>query len=693
MGTGNPANQGGGEWATEPVALAAGLLHAVTPEEVAGLLLQDQAIAAHRGCVMWSTRWPREISAWPPDVMEGPRIAAAMDAVAAIRSGSPAPAGFHVLHDGGDEVAVLHGPASLRGAPEDVGARFREVLAMQRIQETVARLQDAEKLQRSLYAIADMAGSDLEMTEMLRGLHRIVADLMYAENFYIAQYDRNRDSLRFLYFADVVDTEGPSPDEEIPLARIERGLTWYLTRDRRPLMGNTAQLRAQVSGELRLHGADSSDWLGVPMLRDGEVVGAVVVQSYKGRQVYTPAEMSLLAFVAEHILTALERKRGQAELERRVVERTLQLEEANGALRHQVAERERGERLQAALYRIAALAGGEETSERFYRHVHAIVGELIDARNFYIALRSEDGQTVSFPYARDAHEKDWSARSCGRGLTEYVLRTGRPQLVGMARAEALLASGEISAGMMGSPTRVWLGAPLLGTDGPIGVVAVQSYESEDCYTERDAELLTFVSYQIASSLQRRRAAVLLKRANAELERRVEERTRELREQIAVREQIEAQLQHQVMHDTLTTLPNRAYLRDRLERALKRVQRDPSQGFGLLYIDVDRFKLVNDSLGHRSGDAVLKQVALRLAACVRDPDVVARLAGDEFVILLEHVPLPETASKVAQRVLRMLQAPLQHEERELQVCVSNGIPIVDQRYDNAHRQLHDADVAL
>ena len=78
---------------------------------------------------------------------------------------------------------------------------------MQRMQESVERLEQAEKLQRSLYAIADMAGSDLDMPDMLRGLHRIVADLMYAENFYIALYDRERDSLRFLYFADVVDDQ------------------------------------------------------------------------------------------------------------------------------------------------------------------------------------------------------------------------------------------------------------------------------------------------------------------------------------------------------------------------------------------------------------------------------------------------------------------------------------------------------
>jgi len=376
-----------------------------------------------------------------------------------------------------------------------------------------------------------------------------------------------------------------------------------------------------------------------------------------------------------------------------VVERTQQLETANRELRREVAERERGERLQAALYRIAALASLDQTSASFYRHVHAIVGELIEAKNFYIALLSSDGGTVSFPYVEDEVERDWSGRSFGRGLTEFVLRTGRPQLVNRERACALLETGEVERGMLGAPTLVWLGAPLLSIDGAIGVVAVQSYESGNVYDERDAELLTFVSYQIASSLQRRRADELLQQANAELEHRVEARTGELREQIAVREKMEAQLQHQVMHDALTHLPNRVYLRDRIERAIGRLRREPAQGFGLLYIDIDRFKVVNDSLGHRAGDEVLKEVAQRLAACVREPDIIARLAGDEFVLMLEHAQLPEIASKVAKRVLRVLEPPLNVAGRELRVSASIGIAIADPGCESADRILHDADVAL
>src|SRR5690606_35889388 len=126
------------------------------------------------------------------------------------------------------------------------------------------------------------------------------------------------------------------------------------------------------------------------MVREGEVRGIVVVQSYDQAGRYTKSEMSLLAFVAEHILTALERRQGRDSLERRVQERTAELALANQDLRHEVNERERSERLQAALYRIAELASSEEDSAGLYAQVHASVGELISAKNFYIALISDD---------------------------------------------------------------------------------------------------------------------------------------------------------------------------------------------------------------------------------------------------------------------------------------------------------------
>lgn len=660
--------------------------------------LREQGIAGAALC--WSLRWPQAIVQLPADAG---RHASAASAVAAYRGGLAGTDGDRVLCDDGESAAVLCAAALAPGLLDEAGTRpllqaagmrLSELLQLERLRATNQQLAHAEQLQNALFAIADMAGSNLDMPQMLQGLHAIARGLMYAENFYIVMHERERDVLRFLYFADTVDPHGVSPDAEVPMADLERGITWYLIRDGKPLMGPTASLRQQVSGPLRDLSAESADWLGVPMIRDGQVCGAVVVQSYLPGSQYSAEDRALLGFVAGHILTALERKRGQAELEQRVAERTRQLAQANAGLQQQVFERLRAEHLQATLYRIAALANTDEDAESFYRQIHGAVGELINTENFYIALLSDDGRSLDFPYSVDAGDGPKRSRPLGRGLSEYVMRQGTGLLSDLAMDQQLAEAGEIDPiPTTAAPSLLWLGVPLLDRNQVIGVIAVQSYTADVTYDARDMELLTFVSHQIASSLQRRRGAEKLRLLNAELEHRVLTRTRELQDQIAVREQVEAQLKHQVMHDPLTALPNRLYLRDRLERAIAGLRRSPDRPFALLYLDIDHFKLFNDSLGHLVGDEILREVARRMAECIRAPDLVARLSGDEFAILLEYAPEPHAACVVAERVQDALNKPMRVGGRELRTSASIGIAIGDLRYRGTDALLHDADVAL
>ena len=128
----------------------------------------------------------------------------------------------------------------------------------------------------------------------------------------------------------------------------------------------------------------------------------------------------------------------------------------------------------------------------------------------------------------------------------------------------------------------------------------------------------------------------------ELEQQAEDLSiinRLLQDEIERRKMIEVQLAHQAFHDTLTELPNRTLFTDRLTQAVERAKRWQDYKFALLFLDLDSFKTVNDSLGHQVGDELLRSVAHQLQSCVRPGDTVARLGGDEFTILLDGVQIP------------------------------------------------------
>jgi diguanylate cyclase (GGDEF)-like protein len=571
--------------------------------------------------------------------------------------------------------------------------QLQHAIKLAQLYDSHSQLEHSENLQRALYSISELSSSDLDMPEMLREIHRIVSGLMYAENFFIVRYFADRDCMRFLYYADVQDEDKPETNRDLRMDDRRNTLTWYLLTRGKPLMGSNEQLLQQVDGPLIIYGPDSDDWLGVPMLRNGEVQGAMVVQSYGTGIVYSHDDLALLEFVGHHILTALERKESKDELEQRVRQRTEELDRVNRGLRQEVRERQRAEQLQEALFQVAQLATADIDENAFYERVHAVVGRLLDAKNFFIALLSDDRTKLEFPYYMDAGERHQLSRPLARGMSEYVLRRGQAWSGTRDDIIALAKAGEVVPHHIGQPSACWLGVPLKVDEAVIGLVAVQSYDAQAAYGAPEQELLSFVALQIANSIYRRRSAAALHQANLRLEHRVEERTRELRAEIQRREQMQQQLHHQVMHDPLTGLPNRGYLRERLDRVLNRIQSDPSRRCALLYIDVDRFKVINDSLGHLAGDEVLKAVAVRLLTHVREPDMVARLSGDEFAILLENIENLDTATIIADRVLQAVAMPLRISGKELEPTVSVGIACGDSSYRDADELIRDADMAL
>lgn len=164
-------------------------------------------------------------------------------------------------------------------------------------------------------------------------------------------------------------------------------------------------------------------------------------------------------------------------------------------------------------------------------------------------------------------------------------------------------------------------------------------------------------------------------------------------EVTERKIVEEQLRRNAFHDSLTGLPNRLLFMERLSQTVERANEDPDYRFALLFLDLDRFKVINDSLGHMIGDQLLIAIARRLEGCLNKHDTVARLGGDEFTILLENIKNDTDAAKVAERVQKALSTPFNLSGHEVFTSASIGITLSSTDFDRPEDLLRGADIAM
>jgi len=457
-----------------------------------------------------------------------------------------------------------------------------------------------------------------------------------------------------------------------------------------------------------------------------------------------------------------------------------------------VTDRRRAEEMQNALYEISEAAHAAADLPALFRRIHEIIGKLLPARNFFVALYDEVADVVSFPYFIDEHDPVPAPRQLGAGgLTEVVLRTGEALLVTPERMATMVQAGQ---SIIGTDSLDWLGVPLRTDRRTIGVLTVQSYTGLVRYTEKDKHLLQFVSDQIAAAIERKQAVEAVRAGeeryrsviaamaegilvcddagrivdcNASAERMLGETLAEMRsrgtrppswqlfaedgtplayeefatldvlragraksnvvtgllrgdgsmlwlslnaqplygettavlsgvvttlDDITEKKESEALIWQHANFDALTGLPNRRMFRDRLEQALKKCRRD-SLMLALLFIDLDRFKEVNDAYGHDKGDLLLIEAAQRIRACVRDSDTVARLGGDEFTVILSELDAPDRVELIAQNIIDALSDSFPVGDEQAFVSASIGITLYPEDATEIDELLRHADQAL
>ncbi|TWX52998.1 sensor domain-containing phosphodiesterase [Colwellia hornerae] len=557
-------------------------------------------------------------------------------------------------------------------------------------QEAISLLSKYRKLEdryTALFKLNQLSHDCADLSMFYGQVHQSIASVMRAENFYIALYDQTLSTLEFVYD---VDEKDDYPLGKSPLEAFAGSMTCYVIETAKPLLATPEIVsELEANNSIKRLGSDSTDWLGVPLLNDGVVIGVMAVQSYSKELRYQLDDLELMEFTAQHIVTAMTRLHDHERLQNAVNSRTRELMK-------QIREREKSELLQESLFKISELTNDATLHiDEFYSMVHNIVGQLINAQNFYITKYDQHSKTLSFVYYLDQNSTnvavDSQSRTLGNGFTEYIIRTGESQLLTYPQMYALYEQGQATEPQ--KETKSWLGVPLIHSGVVLGAMVLQSYNLATTFTEQDAELLKFVSQHVASAINRRDILEVERQSHILLEQQVKLRTVALEDEIKQRKQAEEKLQHTASHDILTGLPNRTLFINLLNHAIACHKRKAEMKFAVLFLDLDRFKVVNDSLGHHAGDLLLQEIANELKVLVRNKDTVARLGGDEFVILIEDLESNSEAYDIAQRITDFLATPFTIENQSIFIGTSIGVLFNDERYDSADIMLRDADTAM
>jgi len=327
------------------------------------------------------------------------------------------------------------------------------------------------------------------------------------------------------------------------------------------------------------------------------------------------------------------------------------------AVARDITRSKKAEARQAAVYAISEAAFASDDLPGLYRSIEHIIAGLIPMCRFAIVLPDANSGQLDFAY--DSLLQVNAAPSGFDVLAlcaEVVRRSETVLLTGDNKAELPAKLQQLSVGTAIN----WLGVPLKSHTAVMGALMVQNSADAPRYSNGEMELLEFVSVQVAVAIERK--------------------------------QMLDRLHRNALYDQLTQLPNRELFYDRLHLALTTAGREQSQ-FALLYLDLDKFKQVNDNFGHHIGDELLQHTAQRISGCLRSSDTVARFGGDDFVILLQQIDSEDLALLLAEKIRQALNQPFTLADNLLQVMPSVGVALYPRHSLDAQKLILCADNAM
>jgi len=348
------------------------------------------------------------------------------------------------------------------------------------------------QVQAALYRIAETASAAQDMQAFYAEIHRIVGELMYANNFYIVLYDEERRAMNWPFFVDEIDTDWPDPNVWEPMGTGEsRGITAYLLRKGVPMLLTQDEMNVIFErGEAEEFGVRGLDWLGAPLRSEGLIVGAMVAQSYAGDPPHTEADKDIMTFVASHVGSALTRARAIEETRQRNAE--------------------------LALVNDVQLGLAENLDmQAMYDLVGGRIQQIFDAQVVDIGILEDASGLIHFPFTIERGVRFPDEPIEIIGLRRVAIETREPVVVNEDIERISTEAGQPYV-LAGEPPKSSVFVPLVVGERATGVISLQNLDREHAFSGADIRLLTTLAGSLSVALENARLFEETRQRNAEL---------------------------------------------------------------------------------------------------------------------------------------------------------------------------------
>lgn len=575
------------------------------------------------------------------------------------------------------------------------------------IEKDVLREKDSDKLLLATYRIASSAVVSETLSELFSSIHQTISQLIDARNFYIALYDPKKKIIEFPYFIDEYD-EQPGPE---PLGK---NLTSYILKSGKPLLVDPQKFEELFSqGEVVADGAPSIDWLGVPLLSNGVPIGAIVVQSYSQQKRYGQKEVDLLNFVSGQIAFAIEKKR-MLEALKESEERLRALAESTSA-GIMIIQNENVKYVNQSAIKLLEYDENEIYSKKFWEFLREDYKDWVTKR---YELRQKGATDIPLSYEIVAVTKSGKEKWLQLTVSIINYEGGKATLVtafdvsSRKEAEFFLRESEERFRTLAETTS----AAIFMFKGQWIIYSNNAAEKLTGYTKKELISLQlwdlihpddYVEINQEFSRQMKKSGSFNFSNLRILTKRGEEKWISLKGGVSQMEgetviiatafditqivQAQENLKYLAHHDYLTGLENRWAFHENLLKSMEDCE-ERGKSVAVLFLDIDRFKELNDTEGHVVGDKILRAAGSRLLSVVDEGTSVARIGSDEFTIILRNSS-PLEAEQCALRILNAFDEPFAFTGKEFHISLSIGICIYPDDGEDLETLLKNADMAM